>query len=50
MALPVAPNDEELILKKFGKNFPTTREMSTFARTQVEADFRRSDETLARWL
>jgi hypothetical protein len=50
LVLPVAPNDEELILKKFGKTFPTTREMSAFARTQVEADFRQSDETLARWL
>jgi hypothetical protein len=50
LALPVAANDEELVLKTFGRDFPTTREMSSFARTQVEADFRRPDETLARWL
>lgn len=50
LVLPVAPNDEELMLQKFGKAFPSTREMSAFARTQVEADFRRADETLARWL
>lgn len=50
LALPVAPNDEELILEKFAKIFPTTREMSAFARTQVETDFSRADETLARWL
>ena len=50
LVLPVAPNDEDLMLKKFGRAFPTTREMSAFSRTQVEADFRRTDETLARWL
>lgn len=50
LVLPVVPNDEELILQKFGKAFPTTREMSAFARTQVETDILRSDETLARWL
>ena len=49
-ALPIPSNDEELVLKKFGKAFPSTREMSAFARTQVEADFRSADETLARWL
>jgi hypothetical protein len=48
--LAAAPNDEELILKKFGRSFPTTREMSAFARTQVEADFCRPDDALAVWL
>jgi hypothetical protein len=50
LVLPVAPSDEELMLKKFGRAFPSTRDMSSFARTQVETDFRRADETLARWL
>lgn len=50
LALPVAPTDEELISKAFGKTFPNTRAMSEFARTQVQADFRRADETLTRWL
>ncbi len=48
--LPVAASDEELMLKQFGRTFPTTREMAAFARTQVETDFRRTDETLGRWL
>jgi hypothetical protein len=50
LGLPVAPNDEEIILKQFGRTFPTTREMSAFARTQVEANFSRPDEALAFWL
>lgn len=50
LALPVAPNDEELVLKKFGRAFPTTRKMSEFARSQVEPDINRPDETLERWL
>jgi hypothetical protein len=50
LVLPVAVTDEELMLKKYGRIFPTTREMSAFARTQVEADYRRSDEALACWL
>lgn len=50
LVLPVAASDEELMLKKFGRLFPTTREVSAFARTQVETDFRSTDETLARWL
>jgi len=50
LVLPVAPSDEDLMLKKFGRAFPTTREVSAFARTQVEIDYKRTDETLARWL
>jgi hypothetical protein len=50
LVLPVAASDEELMLKKFGRAFPTTREVSAFARTQVETDFRRTDETIASWL
>ncbi len=50
LALPAARNDEALVLEKFGKVFPTTREMSAFARTLIDTDFRHSDETLARWL
>lgn len=50
VALPVAPSDEELMLRTFGHAFPVTKEMSRFARTQVEVDHRYSDESLSRWI
>jgi hypothetical protein len=50
LALPVRPTDEELMLEKYGRTFPTTKEMALFARSQVEVDPDRSDETLVRWL
>lgn len=48
--VPERPSDETLITDKFGLKFPTTREMSAFARTQVETDLSDPDETLVRWL
>jgi len=50
IALPVRPTDEELMLAKYGRTFPTTKEMSAFARTQVDVDFTQPDEVLVRWL
>jgi len=50
LAIPVRPSDEELMLNKYGKTFPKTREMALFARSQVEVDTDHPDETLVRWL
>jgi len=50
VSLPVVRNDEQIITDKFGFRFPTTREMSDFARTQIETDYRQPDETLVGWL
>ena len=50
LALPVRPTDEQLMLEKYGRTFPTTKEMALFARSQVEVDPDRPDETLVRWL
>ena len=48
--LPIPPSDEDLVVAKFGKEFPTTRVMSEFARSQAIADHLNPDDTLARWL
>lgn len=50
VVLPATPSDEELMLKAFGREFPSTREVSAFARAQIEGDILNSDETLTRWL
>jgi hypothetical protein len=50
LTIPVRPTDEELMLEKYGRTFPTTKEMALFARSQVEVDPDRPDETLVRWL
>ena len=50
LVVPAIPTDETLVLERFGPRFPTTREMSQFAREQVQVDARRPDETLVRWL
>lgn len=50
VTLPVIETDEQIMVDRFGRQFPTTREMSEFARTQVETDVRRPDETIVRWL
>jgi hypothetical protein len=50
VAVPATPTDEELMLDTFGRTFPTTSEMSSFARARVNVDFRRSDEALSQWL
>jgi hypothetical protein len=50
ITLPVRPTDEELMIKKYGRTFPSTKEMALFARSQVEVDLSRPDDTLVRWL
>jgi hypothetical protein len=50
VALPVRRTDEEMMIAKFGQTFPTTKAMSAFARTQVQADSNRIDEALVLWL
>lgn len=48
--VPTRPTDEELMLSKYGRIFPNTKEMSAFARTQVEVDLQNPDEVLVHWL
>ncbi len=48
--LPVIADDEELVREKFGMKFPSTRDMSDFARQQIEVDINNPDETLIRWI
>jgi hypothetical protein len=50
VAVPVLPTDEELMLVKFGRTFPKTKEMARFARTQVAVDMAQPDEALVAWL
>lgn len=50
LTLPTAPNDEQIILERFGQAFPSTREMSIFARENVDVDINQPDEALTRWL
>lgn len=47
---PTDPSDEEIIYQKFGNNFPTTKEMSEFARTQVDISGLTPDEILLVWI
>lgn len=48
--LPPEADDESLILQQFGKCFPTTKEMSDYARSLVDSDFMDADDTLIAWL
>lgn len=48
--LAVKEEDAEVMTKRYGRIFPSTKEMSAFARTQVEVDLELSDATLLRWL
>lgn len=50
VVIPAAPTDEEVMVKRYGAAFPSTREMALFARSQVEVDPAHPDETLVRWL
>ena len=50
LIVPVVANDEELMLRKFGRTFPTTKSVSDFAREQTQVDLKRPDEVLVRWL
>jgi len=50
VSVPARPTDEELMVAKYVRTFPTTKEMSALARSQVEVDMQRPDEVLVRWL
>ncbi|HMO04421.1 MAG TPA: type II restriction endonuclease [Kiritimatiellia bacterium] len=50
LAIPVAPCDEELMVAQFGHDFPSTREVSAFARAQVDTTDCPADLVLTRWL
>ena len=47
---PLVADDESLILDQFGKCFPSTKDMSDFARSLVESEYMDVDETLIAWL
>lgn len=48
--MPVVPSDEEIVLSAFGETFPTTKEMSSFARGHSEIDDAGPDDLLASWI
>lgn len=48
--IPVVISDQDLMLANFDRKFPTTQEMSAFARSQVDVDLRHADDVLVRWL
>lgn len=50
VAVPAARADEQIMLEKFGGKFPTTAEMSQFARSQIDVDIKLPDSALLRWL
>lgn len=49
-AIPVLPSDEELVRETFHKEFPTTREMSAFARHHASTQSDIPDVLLSAWL
>ena len=50
IAIPSSGNDDALVVEKFGMNFPSTREMSVFAREQSDDSYEDSDVALTQWL
>jgi hypothetical protein len=50
IAVPATQTDEEIMIEKYGRIFPSTKEMALFARSQVEVNPNDADETLVRWL
>lgn len=50
VAVPARRSDEELMLERYGRTFPTTKAMAALARSQVEVDIRKPDEALVSWL
>lgn len=50
VVIPSRSSDEDLIVARFGGTFPTTRQMSDFARTLVTVDPRNCDEALVTWI
>lgn len=49
-AVPATPTDEQLVLTKFGSTFPSTKEMSRYARMQIAVDTDDCDTALVHWL
>lgn len=47
---PVTATDEDLVIQRFGLEFPSTREMSTFARELTSVDVSVPDAALVAWL
>lgn len=47
---PIASNDEDVVIQRFGEQFPKTKLMSAFAREQVQADVSDPDTALVAWL
>ena len=50
ITVPATQTDEQLMVEKYGRTFPSTKEMAGFARSQIEVNPDNSDETLVRWL
>ncbi len=48
--VPSIRSDEQIVVEKFGKAFPTTRQMSDFARTQADSEIKDPDAALTAWL
>ncbi len=48
--LPSEEDDESLITKRFGNCFPSTRDMSDYARSLVDVEDLDADDTLMAWL
>jgi hypothetical protein len=47
--LELDPTDLELLIQKYGKKFPSTREFSAFARSRCQVDLRDPDAALLVW-
>jgi hypothetical protein len=47
---PISSQDEDIVTNNFGKKFPSTEQMSAFARKQIDVDRKASDQTLLLWL
>lgn len=50
ISLPTEPADEELVVERFGRSFPTTKAMSDFARSLIDVDATKSDQALTEWI
>lgn len=50
LSAPPAPSDEDIIVARFGSIFPTTSQMSAFAREQMPQDSADPDTALIGWL
>lgn len=50
LVIPSAERDQQLVIERFNRSFPTTEEMSRFAREQTEIELDDWDSTLIAWL